>query len=184
MATPYIDKSASAKLQPFQGEFDYAMGQAHSMSGFACGTQAMRGQKYRQGIVCGEGGVVASCPQGKSVLDTWVTGYQNSIHAVNGGTNFPWPEQTKDSRWGCQRMAWQPKLLTSSPGLMKEISFQNLDPSNTGAGYSIKNVFGLAAPPAAFQSTVYGLSEDQAVYMQKHIPPRQLTEPRAGTWIR
>jgi len=181
-STPFID--APALLEPFTASYDYDLRQAHSESGNACAHQGARGSMNRHRLPCGEGGIVASCPRTKSVLDTWVTGYDNSIYAVNGATNFPWPEETKDSAWGCQRMAWQPKLLSSTPGIMNNMHLGKLSEWNTGGGYAIQNVYGLHASPEAFQSTMYGLSEDQATYRQRRPPPRIVREPRAGTWIR
>jgi len=181
MAAPYIQNSGA--VAAFEKPYDYDLLHAHSDSAYACARGGSRAQQAAAArLPCGEAGVVASCPRVKSQLDTWVTGYNNSIYAVNAEANFPWPE--KSGRHDPDRYAWQPKLLTCKPDLMKEMSLGGMKQWNDGGGAPIANVYGLSAPPCAFQANVYGLSEEQAVCEQRAPPPRWLREPRAGTWIR
>ena len=153
----------------------------HCPSTQYCPDQALRSAP------CGYNGIMTNCPK-NSMMDWHITGHDNAIYAVLGGSLWPWLEDPTSAcgsnvAYGsCYEYA--PKLLgccasLSGPnqGLM---SLPGLNTARTGAGSSIAEAYGFNAEAAAAANMGVG----NWSRMQKTIPPRNLQEPCSGSFLR
>lgn len=182
---PYMAQGAIADYQrDYMNTLASAYTPGNSMS--ACGRQPCTGNPMLN-APCGYNGIVSNCPK-NSMMDWWITGHQNSIYAVNGGSLWPWLEQPTSacganlSYGSCYEYA--PKLLGCCATLtgpnQGNMTLPGLGTAQSGAGYSIGTAYGFNAEAAA--SANLGIGNYSR--MQKSIPPRQLREPCAGNFIR
>lgn len=140
-----------------------------------------------QNVPCGYNGVVANCPK-NSMQDWWITGWQNSIYAVNGGSLWP---NLEDPTSACGSggaygscYEYAPKLLGCCAGQtgpnQGEMSLPGLNAARVGSGNSISEAYGFNAEAAAAANLGVG----NWSRMQKSIPPRELQTPCAGSFLR
>lgn len=175
---PYLANGAMADQQKgYMNTLASAYGPGNSASACAAPACAAGGLSK---VPCGYGGVVTNCPK-NSMMDWWVTGWQNSIYAVNGGSLWPYLEDTYPD---CNCYEYAPKLLGCCPsqtgptsGLM---TFPGLQGAQDGPGVSIALGYGFNAEAAARANMGIG----NYSRMQKQSPPRSVQEPCAGSWIR
>lgn len=135
-------------------------------------------------VPCGYNGNVVNCPK-NSMMDWWVTGFDNALYAVNGGSLWPNLEDP-DSRCGQATNScydYAPKLLgccAGRKGATKTMSLPGLNPARQGAGTDIQTAYGFDAEAAAQA----GMGLGNFSRMQRVPPPRSLQEPCSGSWIR
>lgn len=134
-------------------------------------------------VPCGYNGIVTNCPR-NSMMDWWVTGHQNAIYAVNGGSLWPWLEDQTSScgnnvgYGSCYE--YQPRLLGCCATPQQTMGLPGLQLARAGAGYQIADAYGFDAQAATGANMGIG----NYSRMQKQVPPRTLQEPCAGTWLR
>ena len=136
-------------------------------------------------VPCGYNGNVVNCPK-NSMMDWWITGWQNSIYAVNGGSLWP---NLEDAAGTCGQATnscydYAPKLLGCCAGRtgpdQGAMSLPGLNAARRGAGVDISMAYGFNAEAAAAANMGIG----NYSRMQKAIPPRALQEPCAGSFLR
>jgi hypothetical protein len=178
---PYVAQNALAHTD-YSSAYDHQLSQVYGgHSSYPCKSK----QQHNYNLPCGGNGIVAGCSS-PSILDTWITGYQNSIYALGkpGGSGCIWPSLQQSANFNrCKsQMVWTPRLQNCCQGQLDKMSFSDagLFGAKGSIGNSIYEAYGFPAQKAAQQG--YGLGNYHK--MQKGSPPRYLQEPGCGSFLR